>query len=318
MNKCLLPIMLCLIVIITAFAVPTFASSEPSIDKYTLSSEEDSNEDGWVDISIVGDISTPEYGAYNEWKDYLSDSKPYNESIASEDEKEREPLDNYQSYYYAVTAEQARELDRIAAKYKMTLHTTREDFASIDDLYQMLNTSAFLPASYVGSGYIYDDGSFNLECHQSEDSTWLTMLVSKKGSFSMASHGMSTSCDAWNYITTSGQSVEIYSASYSSCILTDTPGAFISLFIESGSQAEYDPDNDFLLDKDQFMANQRKLMEKYNIDEADVDLEQDWQTYYQGRIRAMEQSSLEPLTKDDLETLADTIDFGILSSRFSD
>lgn len=39
MNKRLLPITLCLIVIITAFAVPTFASSEPSIEKYTLSSE---------------------------------------------------------------------------------------------------------------------------------------------------------------------------------------------------------------------------------------------------------------------------------------
>ena len=67
---------ICLIVIITAFAVPTFASSEPSIEKYTLSSEKNSNEDGWVDISVVGDKSTPEYGAYNEWKDYLSDSKP--------------------------------------------------------------------------------------------------------------------------------------------------------------------------------------------------------------------------------------------------
>ena len=76
MNKRLLPITLCLIVIITAFAVPTFASSEPSIEKYTLSSEKNSNEDGWVDISVVGDKSTPEYGAYNEWKDYLSDSKP--------------------------------------------------------------------------------------------------------------------------------------------------------------------------------------------------------------------------------------------------
>lgn len=235
--------MLTLVLSISAYAI-----YQISVTDYILRDAEQKT------ISLVGYKDTPEYEAYSEWAAYLDENGGSLQNDVA--------IGNY----YDASEEHIDELEAVADKYALNLHTALVFFdnGGIQNLYDCLNIEPFMSDNYdVMSGYVYEDGTFKLEAIQfleNDDSFNVSIFVNVKGSFAMISSHMTADYEEWAYDTASGVPVDLVLDSDGiGFILAETDGAYVYA-----------------------SAN----------------------TYG------------ESLTKSQLETFADTIDFKVLSDRF--
>ncbi len=318
--------------------VTAYAAYEFFIDKYvieqpaTLETEEEAAERSWTRVSLTGYQGTPEYEAYTEWEAYESDwwekareNDPW--QALGVDDSWHETPDNYAYLYNAYFQEQADALDAIVEKYGLTLHQAEAPYYQSKDLYEALGTEPFFsePVADVNgdwdvSGYIYDDGSFKAEFDENlsgDRTVSIQMFVNAKGSFATISGvtELTEDCEAWQYTTKSGRSVDLYLAPNSAEIMTESEGAYMDVGVLSGSAPSFDPSTSPQLNEEEKRYWIENLL-KREPDLTEAEQEAAWQAHYDETV-AREQSLLPPaITREELETIADSVDFAVLADRF--
>lgn len=215
-------------------------------------------------LSMVGYQGTPEYNALKEWLDWM-DEHPSDNYVAPDgnDDNADYKWPDYHPFYGAYYTEQGEALDAILDKYDLKPHKSRAG-ASAEEIYDALGTEPILSGEYIGSGYVYDDGTFNLELRNSADKFDVTIFASVKGTLTDIQGFSSPIYDEWSYtVSPSGEIVDL---------VIDSNGAGIILFETDGAYILVHASHDF-----------------------------------PGR---------QPITREELEDLANSMNFSALSKRF--
>ncbi len=324
--------------LIAALGVTAYAVYEMFIDKYVIEqpgefeTEEEATERSRTRISMTGYQGTPEYQAYTEWEAWLRDWKIKAEEndpweARGVDDSWHETPDNYAVIYEAYFQDQADALDAIVEKYGLTLHQDREIYYRSTDLYEALGTEPFFgsPVASIGedydvTGYIYDDGSFAADFEETlsgERTVSMRLFVNAKGSFAMISDALEMSEDneAWQYETAGGETVDMYLTPNDARIMMESAGAYLEVAVDAGGAPSYDPSTDPRLSEEEkqgWLETERQM----SPDRTEAEYETAWQKFYDDEV-ARKQSMLPPaITEEDLETIADSIDFAVLAARF--
>ena len=161
-------------------------------------------------VSLNGYVDSPEYLANAEWlrfrEEYLATHTITNDNSWM-DGLDEETVNT--CHYYGVY-EQAMldELNALAEQYGLRLHTHQVTPLSLEDFYRAAGTGAFLTEG-SGSGYIYEDGSFKLECELELKGGMLAVIKNTAGSILPISHGIDDPdrYEEWEYTTVHGDTV---------------------------------------------------------------------------------------------------------------
>lgn len=318
---------------VTAYAAYEFFIDRYVIDQPAYYEPQAMREDQTIArISLTGYQGTPEYEAYTEWEAYMNDwwekaweNDPW--QARGVDDSWHETPDNYYGLYGASFQDQAEALDAIVEKYGLTLHQAEAPYYQSKDLYEALGTEPFFgePVADVNgdwdvSGYVYDDGSFKAEFDENlsgDRTVSIQMFVNAKGSFATISGvtELTEDCEAWQYTTKSGRSVDLYLAPNSAEIMTESEGAYMDVGVLSGSAPSFDPSTSPQLNEEEKRYWIEDLLQR-EPDLTEAEQEAAWQEHYDETV-AREQSLLPPaITREELETIADSVDFAILADRF--
>ena len=179
-------------------------------------------------ISLVGYQNTTEYEAYIQWEAWLAEHRA---EYPMDNSSWHETPDNYYYFYDAAYQAQADKLDEITEKYGVHLHENRA-FASADEIYALLGSEPFLSDGYdKSSGYIYNDGTFNLEFikYHGDVDDLNALFVSIKGTITNISGVIDTSdeYEEWSYQTASGPVVDLVITSRNAHIFYETESAYV-------------------------------------------------------------------------------------------
>ena len=161
-------------------------------------------------VSLNGYVDSPEYLANAEWlrfrEEYLATHTITNDNSWM-DGLDEETVNT--CHYYGVY-EQAMldELNALAEQYGLRLHTHQVTPLTLEDFYRAAGTGAFLTEG-SGSGYIYEDGSFKLECELELKGGMLAVIKNTAGSILPISHGIDDPdrYEEWEYTTVHGDTV---------------------------------------------------------------------------------------------------------------
>ncbi len=205
---------------VTAYAMGWFGLRERMIESApeTSVAEETSSPENspaptaepkrWV--SLNGYADSPEYRANAEWlrfrEEYLASHTITNDNSWM-DGLDEETVNT--CHYYGVY-EQAMldELNALAERYGLRLHTHQVTPLSLEDFYRAAGTGAFLTEG-SGSGYIYEDGSFKLETSGTKSNVLLSILKNLSGTILPLSSGMDSpeNYEEWEYTNIHGDTV---------------------------------------------------------------------------------------------------------------
>lgn len=179
-------------------------------------------------LSLVGYQGTPEYEAYAAWEAWQAEH--YGDHPMDNSNWHETP-DNYYAFYGAARQEQADALDEITTRYGVRLHENMA-LADAEQIYGFLGAEPFLPDGYDrAEGYIYNDGTFNLDFSQDRDGVTDSgsIFVSVKGTITDISGGfdMDGGYEEWNYQTASGPVVDLVLSPINAHIFYETGSAYI-------------------------------------------------------------------------------------------
>ena len=161
-------------------------------------------------VSLNGYADSPEYLANAEWlrfrEEYLATHTITNDNSWM-DGLDEETV-NTCHYYGVYEREMLDELNALAAQYGLRLHTHQVTPLTLEDFYRAAGTGAFLTEG-SGSGYIYEDGSFKLECELELKGGMLAVIKNTAGSILPISHGIDDPdrYEEWEYTTVHGDTV---------------------------------------------------------------------------------------------------------------
>ena len=277
-------------------------------------------------LSLVGYQGTPEYEAYAEWSAWHDENWDLDRfSELGVDDSYYEVPENYALLYDAHFRDQAEKLDEIMEKYGLTPLEELHVIYAPEEVYDYLGTAPFLPDGSRGGGYVYDDGTFELEAIDfGTDSLSGTLYASVKGSFSMVTGFVPQDYEEWSYTTASGQTLDLVMGTDGSLMLLETDGAYIHLDVDMGTEPVY-PDQPKT--KDEFRARYEEIIASEDATEQDKawaaqiieDIDKAYQDYLDTNFGGVDLD--EPIrpayTKQDLEALADTVGFDVLAQRFA-
>lgn len=187
-------------------------------------------------LSLVGYQGTPEYEALTQWEvwnaQWMQENRGRWEQLGVDDSY-HETAEGY-VLYDAHFQDQADELDEIAAAHGLTLHSQWAEVKDAEEVYDALGTESL--GFDGGSGYIYDDGSFKLECAglPGLEGAEATVFVSVKGSFSMISASIGADYQEWDYETAEGVALDLALDKEKGVILWETEGAYLYVDIVPG------------------------------------------------------------------------------------
>ena len=173
--------------------------------------------------------------AAEEWTNWIEDNKDTN--VLAPDTP-----DNICCYYGAFSQEAKSKLDSIAQKYDLRLFTDRSQCDSMEQLYMLLHTDAFLPAgSGVGAGAVFDMKSvysFVTDAVIQNGKTIHYDFYLVQDGYFMPRATMLT--DASKYEETvysvSGAEITLSLGKDRSYILADTDGYSLAFYIRAGSE----------------------------------------------------------------------------------
>lgn len=214
-------------------------------------------------LSMVGYQGTPEYNALKEWRDWMQ-AHPSEQYLAPDggDDNADYAWPDYHPFYGAYYTEQGQALDAILDKYGLEPHHNAAA-ASAEDICDALGTGPLLPEGYSGSGYLYDDGTVNLQVYNKAARSGLYLFAAVKGTLTDISGFSSVDYEEWDHTVPSGETVDLVLDSHGKgFVLLETEGAYIY-----------------------------------------VELRHDF-------------PGLSPIAKDELEALADGVNFAALADRF--
>ncbi len=220
--------------LVLALSVTAYAAYMASVEDYIVEPPEGLETAVGTWISWNGYRGTPEYEASVEWENwYVANA----DAMAAE--TGNTPVDSPYANYGDYTDWGRKELEAIAAKYGVRLHTALSG-GYTEDIYEVLGTEPFLPEDCGGSGYVYEDGSFELEGVQGvAGDGWCTVFAGAKGAITAGSGGadLSGGYEEWQY-ETGGQTVDLVLANDRGVMLLETPGAYIYADVENVSDRE--------------------------------------------------------------------------------
>ena len=161
-------------------------------------------------VSLNGYVDSPEYLANAEWlrfrEEYLATHTITNDNSWM-DGLDEETV-NTCHYYGVYERAMLDELNALAEQYGLRLHTHQVTPLTLEDFYRAAGTGAFLTEG-SGSGYIYEDGSFKLECELELKGGMLAVIKNTAGSILPISHGIDDPdrYEEWEYTTVHGDTV---------------------------------------------------------------------------------------------------------------
>ena len=161
-------------------------------------------------VSLNGYADSPEYLANAEWlrfrEEYLATHTITNDNSWM-DGLDEETV-NTCHYYGVYDRNMLEELNALAEQYGLRLHTHQVTPLTLEDFYRAAGTGAFLTEG-SGSGYIYEDGSFKLECELELKGGMLAVIKNTAGSILPISHGIDDPdrYEEWEYTTVHGDTV---------------------------------------------------------------------------------------------------------------
>ncbi len=231
--------------------------------------------------NVTGLQGSPVYLASQEWNNWKTEA-------SRRGINRLEPETDTSSVYarHGAFSEEAKaKLCEIVEKYDLRLPDHRAVFAGIGGLYELLGESGFLPmpgntGGYPRNGILWDDGSiWNLldAVRINGKDVYFELYRTAKGSF--LSGGIRSDPDLmeeWNYSAGDGAALILGIGPYQSVIMADLPNSFLFIIVKSGTgeTGTGAPITD-------------------------------------GSLNARGWASI---SKEDLETLADSFDYGFLDS----
>lgn len=137
-------------------------------------------------VSLQGLAGSPANQAYVAWTAYKEqwdlDNANWWEPYG--DDSYYETPEHYAYFYGAYLAEQAAKLDEIMEEYGLVLQERWEGYEEEADLYAILGTEDFLSEAFRNvSGYIYNTGTFKAEGWLSERNVGYSLFVTAEGTF---------------------------------------------------------------------------------------------------------------------------------------
>lgn len=183
-----------------------------------------------------GYMDSPESQALAEWLVFLNNYDPDNKILHSMSGSKDESLNQY--YCYSVyTQEMAQELERIADKYSLRLHTDKYDPFSSPELVEPLGD--FMGNANGTPSYMYEDGSFHVDGDielEGFGSLEFQFGRSVRGTLhdSLYYDDISTFRE-WNYVTAEGLTVRLaLGQGTRAMILAELEDCFVSVLVLAG------------------------------------------------------------------------------------
>ena len=161
-------------------------------------------------VSLNGYVDSPEYRANAEWlrfrDEYLA-SHPVSNDVSWMEGLDEETVDTCH-FYGVYDPAMLEELQALAERYGLALHTRQVTPVSLEDFYRTAGTGAFLTKG-DGNGYIYEDGSFLLDWNLDGQGSIVTILKNLSGTILPYMSGIDKPKNyrEWEYTTAHGDTV---------------------------------------------------------------------------------------------------------------
>ena len=161
-------------------------------------------------VSLNGYVDSPEYLANAEWlrfrDEYLA-SHPVSNDVSWMDGLDEETVDTCR-FYGVYDPAMLEELNALAERYGLALHTRMVTPVSLEEFYRTAGTGAFLTKG-DGNGYIYEDGSFMLDWNLDGQGSIITILKNLSGTILPYMSGIDKpeNYREWEYTTAHGDTV---------------------------------------------------------------------------------------------------------------
>ena len=187
-------------------------------------------------IGLSGYMNTPEGQALSEWSAFLNQYDPDGTIASSLGNVIDESLQRY-SGYTVYTKEMFDELEHIANKHSLKLHTKVYDLTIHPELLEPC--SGYLGGTDGVATYMFDDGSFHVDGSANISNTEVLYQLQRcaKGTLNEVSLNVidAMSYQEWQYQTSHGLSVTLALGPDRALILADLPDSFVAITILAGS-----------------------------------------------------------------------------------
>jgi hypothetical protein len=187
-------------------------------------------------ISLSGYTDSAETQALAEWNQFLATYDP-DGTILKENDKNPEFMD---SQYLVYSQEMQDKLEEITEKYGLKLHT-EFNLVSAKELAYRVGGQFWTDCCDVGSGYIYENGTFQFDGTCNEDGFDYQFRRSVKGTFEEVDLNIGTASDyeEWQYTTTSsGEKLLLSLGPNKALIFADDDSCFITVNVLAGTEEE--------------------------------------------------------------------------------
>ena len=187
-------------------------------------------------IGLSGYMNTPEGQALSEWSAFLNQYDPDGTIASSLGNVIDESLQRY-SGYTVYTKEMFDELEHIANKHSLKLHTKVYDLTIHPELLEPC--SGYLGGTDGVATYMFDDGSFHVDGSANISNTEVLYQLQRcaKGTLNEVSLNVidAMSYQEWQYQTSRGISATLALGPGRALILADLPDSFMTIIILAGS-----------------------------------------------------------------------------------
>ena len=192
-------------------------------------------------IALQGFPESREYKANAEWMEFLA-GYDIDGSILRRLGNAPTGLDKKYDLYLVYTADMAKKLDEITARYGLKLHSSMEDVTTQEELYESAKVDDFLLNCDAVWGYVYDDGSFQIDGTSNYHGKCFEYQLGRymKGSFSEVTLnvGNAEEYEEWLYTAKDGTEVQLSMGPQRCVLMADLPDAFIAINLLGGTEGD--------------------------------------------------------------------------------
>ncbi|MCM1412653.1 MAG: hypothetical protein NC305_19245, partial [Lachnospiraceae bacterium] len=185
-------------------------------------------------ISLAGYQGSLEWQALAEWKEFLEEYEGDDALQQATGNRLDASFARY-SCYMVHSREMADKMDALAEKYDLTLHTAAYDLQAYPELLEPCGD--FLGQGYSYGGYMYEDGTFQLEGSlELVTGMWdFQLLRSVKGTFhdAMLDIGDAADYEEWRYDAACGVTAALALGPDKALVLVDLADCFVTVSVYS-------------------------------------------------------------------------------------
>lgn len=194
-------------------------------------------------ISLSGYQGSPEWQALAEWQAFLDGYDRKGNIPEAADERLDASFIRY-SCYKVYSQEAAQQMEEIAAKYGLTLHTVSYDLQECPELLESCGNFLGEEHGFGYTHYMYEDGTFETEGTMDlpDSGAWdFVLLRSVRGSFhdAMLVIGNVGEYEEWYYETACGVTVTLALGPKKALIVADLKDCFVTASVSGAADAGY-------------------------------------------------------------------------------